>query len=37
MPCNTNSDCWNSHPYLGPGDISCRNNPWGYGKVCQFN
>lgn len=37
MPCNTNRDCWDSHPYLGPGDISCRYNPWGHGKVCQFN
>lgn len=36
-PCNTNGDCWNSHPYLGPGDVSCRYSSWNYRKMCQLN
>ena len=38
MRCNTNADCWESSPYLGPGDISCRYGYFGTGyKVCVFN
>ena len=37
MRCNTNADCWDTHPFLGPGDISCRyQNGSGY-KVCIYN
>lgn len=23
--CRTNGDCWDRFPYLGPGDVGCRN------------
>ncbi len=35
--CNTNADCWNLSPFLGPGDVSCRNSPFSSYRVCQFN
>jgi len=38
LPCNSNKDCWDASPYLGPGDVSCRYSFFGYsGKVCVFN
>ncbi|MFD2561961.1 hypothetical protein [Aquimarina rubra] len=35
--CNTNSDCWDLSPFLGPGDVSCRYSSFSSYKVCQFN
>ncbi|WP_298320813.1 hypothetical protein [uncultured Aquimarina sp.] len=35
--CNSNSDCWNMSPFLGPGDVSCRYTPFSGFKVCLFN
>ncbi|MBQ4822710.1 hypothetical protein [Aquimarina sp. MMG016] len=35
--CNTNRDCWDSSPFLGPGDVSCRYSPFSSFKVCVFN
>ena len=37
MRCNSNSDCWDASPYLGPGDVSCRRSFFSSGKVCVFN
>lgn len=38
MPCRTNRDCWEAHPFLGPGDVSCRFNSFmGGRRVCVFN
>lgn len=38
MPCRTNADCWRNHPFLGPGDVSCRSDFWIPGRrVCIFN
>ncbi|AUC14675.1 hypothetical protein BTO06_05760 [Tenacibaculum sp. SZ-18] len=38
IPCRTNRDCWNAYPFLGPGDVSCRNSWTGWGgRVCIFN
>ena len=41
MPCTSNKQCWDSIPFLGPGDISCVINPFGSGdrsdRVCMFN
>ncbi|WP_095071250.1 hypothetical protein [Tenacibaculum jejuense] len=34
--CRTNRDCYEGHPYLGPGDISCRYS-FGGVKRCIFN
>jgi len=34
--CTRHTDCYGSHPFLGPGDISCRYS-FGGVKRCIFN
>ncbi len=36
--CNSHRDCWDAYPFLGPGDVSCRDSVYGWGqRVCIFN
>lgn len=35
--CNTNRDCWNIYPFLGPGDVSSRRSTFSDFRVCVFN
>ncbi|WP_075343216.1 hypothetical protein [Tenacibaculum agarivorans] len=39
IPCRSNRDCWDAYAFLGPGDVSCRENILGFGfeRVCTFN
>lgn len=37
MRCNTNKDCWDASPYLGPGDVSCGYGFFSSTRVCVFN
>lgn len=37
LPCNSSKDCWDASPYLGPGDVSCRQSPFNSFKVCVYN
>ncbi len=37
MRCNTNRDCWDASPFLGPGDVSCGYNFFSPYRVCVYN
>ncbi len=37
LPCRTFRDCMDYYPFAFPGDFSCRDSRFGYGKVCVAN